>query len=81
MIKSSTLILFLCAVLFLFVIPYTRNEMKVGVTKSAELIFKFLLTFVKVMWKDHVLIIKNLVSPRKVIYPTLESEDQVNRNP
>ena len=80
MIKSSTLVLLLFAVIVLFVIPYTRNEMKKGSGMTVGLVFKFLLIFVKTMWNDHVLIVRNLISPRKLIYPSLENEDQVNRN-
>ena len=54
--------------------------MKKGSGMTVGLIFKFLLIFVKTMWNDHVLIVRNLISPRKLIYPSLENEDQVNRN-
>ncbi len=76
--SRSALIFAVMGLLVLFLIPYTRSEMKTVTGKSIAIAFKFLLIFIKAMWGDHVLIIKNLVSPRKVIYPTLENNDQVN---
>lgn len=80
MLKSSTIILFGFAILLLFLIPYTRQEMKNLTGQSFVIFFKYLLSFLKLMWNDHVLIVKNLLSPRNIIYPTLENENQINRN-
>lgn len=80
MFKSATLILLLFALLLLFIIPYTRQEMKSISGQTFVLVAKYFISFVKILWSDHYLIVKNLVSPRRLIYPTLESDDQVNQN-
>lgn len=76
--SKSTVIFMIVGILALFVIPYTRNEMKVLTGGGIGLFTKFVVIFVRHIINDHILLVKNLISPRKVIFPTLEGEDQTN---
>lgn len=76
--SKSTVIFIIVGVLALFVIPYTRNEMKAVTGGGIGLFTKFVVIFVRHIVNDHILLVKNLISPRKVIFPTLEGKDQTN---
>ena len=80
MFKTSSLILIALAMLMLYIIPYTRSEMKKISGGVFVLVFKYVLTCFKVLYKDHLLILKNLLSSHKKIYPTLGNDKQVNKN-
>lgn len=76
--SKSTVIFLIFGILALFFIPYTRSEMKAITGGGIGLFIKFVVIFARHIINDHLLIIKNLISPRKVIFPTLEGEEQTN---
>ena len=76
--SKSTTVFIIVGILVLFVVPYTRNEMKLLTGGGIGLFIKFVVIFARHIINDHLLILKNLVTPRKVIFPTLEGEEQTN---
>lgn len=47
--------------------------------KSGELLFKWVWFFLKQIIDAHLCVIKNLITPRNLIYPTLESDKTTKR--
>ena len=76
--SKSTTVFIIVGILALFVVPYTRNEMKLLTGGGIGLFIKFVVIFARHIVADHLLILKNLITPRKVIFPTLEGEEQTN---
>ena len=76
--SRSTTVFIIVGILMLFVVPYTRNEMKLLTAGGIGLFIKFVVIFARHIIADHLLILKNLVTPRKVIFPTLEGDEQTN---
>jgi hypothetical protein len=66
-------------VLFLFFTTSGRTILAAMFGATFTAIFGHLMLFVKFLWRAHATVAKNLFLPRSIIYPTLDSGDNVSK--
>ncbi len=67
-------------VLALVAFPPTRSAMAWILDVPGKLIFQWALFIVMRLLQAHIVVVKNLVMPRAVIFPTLERSDRVRKD-
>ena len=66
--------------LTLVAFPPTRSAMAWILDVPGKLIFQWALFIVMRLLQAHIVVVKNLVMPRAVIFPTLERSDRVRKD-
>ena len=66
--------------LALVAFPPTRSAMAWILDVPGKLIFQWALFIVMRLLQAHIVVVKNLVLPRAVIFPTLERSDRVRKD-
>lgn len=67
------------AILALFAIPPTRSVLSWVFDVPGKLLFQWVLFLVLRLFQAHNVVVRNLLLPRAVIFPTLETKDRVRR--
>ena len=65
--------------LALLAFPPTRSALAWFLNVPGKLFFQWVLFLVLLLFQAHMVVVRNLLLPRAVIFPTLETKDRVRR--
>lgn len=68
------------ALAILLVSPIVRSALAWVFSAPGKLMFQWAIYLITRLFHAHVTVIKNLVLPRSVIYPTLDTQDRVRKD-
>lgn len=76
---KAWLLLLIIALILLLVMPPGRKALGWFLSKPGTKVIGYWIFALKFLFQAHTTIIRNLLLPHRVIYPTLESDDTVKR--
>lgn len=74
------ILLAIIGLIILMVLPASRNFLGWLISKPGVHLYHYLFFLIKFIVRAHYTVFRNMVLPRRVIYPTLERDDTVQRD-